>query len=64
LIVLSSNDLFQQISHPVNKRFKLTEEQLKRYKTWKIQPGMANIKLELTDFDYEVRLSVEHICEI
>jgi hypothetical protein len=28
-------DLFQQISHQVNRRFKLTENQFKRYKTWK-----------------------------
>jgi hypothetical protein len=43
---MNSNDLFQQISHPINKCFKLTEEQLKRYEIWKIQSGMAHIKLE------------------
>ncbi len=38
--------LFQQTSHPINERIKLTEEQLKKYDTWKTQPGMAQIKLE------------------
>ncbi len=44
--IMNSNDLFQQISHPINKCFKLTEEQLKRYEIWKIQSRMAHIKLE------------------
>lgn len=46
---MSTNEeiqLFQQISHSINERLNLTEEQLKRYETWKIQPGMAQIKLE------------------
>ncbi len=42
----SSAILFQQISHPINEHSKLTEEQLKKYDTWKTQPGMAQIKLE------------------
>jgi hypothetical protein len=41
-----SSILFQQISNPINERLKLTEEQLKKYETWKTQPGMALIKLE------------------
>jgi hypothetical protein len=41
-----SSILFQQISHPINERLKLTEEQLNKYETWKTQPGMAQIKLE------------------
>ena len=38
--------LFQRNSHPINERLKLSEEQLKKYETWKTQPGMAQIKLE------------------
>jgi hypothetical protein len=38
--------LFQQISHPINERLNLSEEQLNKYETWKTQPGMAQIKLE------------------
>lgn len=41
-----SSILFQQISHPINERIKLTEEHLKKYETWKTQPGMAQVKLE------------------
>jgi hypothetical protein len=43
---MSANELFQQITHPINERSKLTEEQLSKYDTWKTQPGMAQIKLE------------------
>jgi hypothetical protein len=44
-----SSILFQQITHPINERLKLTEEQLKKYETWKTQPGMAQIKLEYVE---------------
>ena len=38
--------LAQQSSYEPNDRSKLTEEQLERYEHWKIQNGMAQIKLE------------------
>ncbi|CAF1179227.1 unnamed protein product [Rotaria sordida] len=60
---IQSSILFQRITHPINERSKLTEEQLNKYETWKIQPGMAQIKLEFIDFDHEVRLSIEHLNE-
>ncbi|CAF4468833.1 unnamed protein product, partial [Rotaria sp. Silwood2] len=66
---MSSNEedqysiLFHRVSHPINDRSKLTEEQLNKYETWKTKPGMAQIKLEFIDFDHEVRLSVEHLNE-
>jgi hypothetical protein len=58
-----SIDLSQQITHPINDRLKLTEEQLNKYEVWKTQPGMAQIKLEYIDFDHEVRYSIEHLSE-
>lgn len=43
---LSPAVLFEQKSYSINEPAKLTEEQLKKYEAWKIQPGMAQIKLE------------------
>ena len=45
----SPSVLFQQSSHSMNEPLKLTEDQLKKYETWKTQPGMAQIKLEYVE---------------
>lgn len=38
--------LFERTTHTRNEPSKLNEEQLKKYEAWKIQAGMAQIKLE------------------
>lgn len=43
---LSPIVLFEQNSHTRNEPSKLNEEQLKKYEAWKVQAGMAQIKLE------------------
>ena len=43
---LSPIVLFEQNTHTKNEPSKLNEEQLKKYEAWKIQAGMAQIKLE------------------
>lgn len=53
--------LSQQNLERITIRSNLTDEQMNKYEHWKIQPGMAQIKLEYIDFDHEIRLNVEHL---